>query len=261
LTVQKSFDAYKEVLFKLLHPSGTKVIPINALKSQEFIEVHKETFQSNTQTLGHYTGDPGSNASMYSTFENASNNIIKFDALVGANIANIALPGSLVSLITPNGPNVFSEIISVNYTSNTAVIRDNVFLSFANVATANVLTSNNRINILSATGQYDVINDGLYSNTANKIRDIIFAGDRIRVVSGSNTFHGTVSWISYSNNVIGANTTIPFTSNTANISIGRTIATTNVEFYNSLGTVYYPELITQDGKNIITQDNREIILG
>lgn len=66
---------------------------------------------------------------MYSTFENASNNIIKFDALVGANIANIALPGSLVSMVTPNGPNVFSEIISVNYTSNTAVIRDNVFLS------------------------------------------------------------------------------------------------------------------------------------
>lgn len=261
LTVQKSFDAYKEVLFKLLHPSGTKVIPINALKSQEFIEVHKETFQSNTQTLGHYTGDPGSNATMYSTFENTSNNIIKFDALVGANIANIALPGSLVSVITPNGPNVFSEIISVNHTSNTAVIRDNVFLSFANVATANVLTSNDRINILSATGQYDVINDGLYSNTANKIRDIIFAGDRIRVVSGSNTFHGTVSWINYSNNVIGANTTIPFTSNTANISIGRTIATSNVEFYNSLGTVYYPELITQDGMNITTQDNREIILG
>ena len=197
LTVQKSFDAYKEVLFKLLHPSGTKVIPINALKSQEFIDVHRETAQSNTHTLGFYTGDPGSNATMYSTFENASNNIIKFDALVGANIENIALPGSLVSLINPNGPNVFSEIISVNYTSNTAVIRDNVFLSFANVATANVLTSNDRINILSVTNQYDVINDGQYSNTANKIRDIIFAGDRIRVVSGSNTFHGTVSWINY----------------------------------------------------------------
>lgn len=50
LTVQKSFDAYKEVLFKLLHPSGTKVIPINALKSQEFIDVHKESVESNTHT-------------------------------------------------------------------------------------------------------------------------------------------------------------------------------------------------------------------
>jgi hypothetical protein len=261
LTVQKSFDAYKEVLFKLLHPSGTKVIPINALKSLHSNDNHRETQQANTHTLGYYTGDPGSNATMYSTFENASNNIIKFDALVGANLANIVTIGSMISLTQNYGPNVYSGVISVNHTSNTAVIRDNVFLSFANVATANVTTSNNRINILSVTDQYDVINNGEYSNTANKIRDIVFAGDRIRVVSGSNTFHGTVSWISYSNNVIGANTTIPFSSNTANVSIGRNLVTSNVEIYNSLGTIYYPELITQNGFNIVTQDNREIILG
>ena len=261
LVVQKSFDAYKEVLYKLLHPSGTKVIPINALKSEETIDIHKESYQSNTHTLGFYTGDPGSNAAMYSTFENTSNNIIKFDALVGSNIATIALPGSLVSLIYGYGPNVFSEIISVNHVSNTAVIRDNVYLSFANVATANVLTSNNRINIRSVTDQYDVINNGEYSNTANKMRDIVFIGDRIRVVNGASTFHGTVTYVEYSNNVIFANTTIPFSSNSANISIGRTLVTSNVEFYNSLGTIYYPELITQNGMNITTQDNREIILG
>jgi hypothetical protein len=111
------------------------------------------------------------------------------------------------------------------------------------------------------TNEYDIINNGEYSNTANKIRDIIFAGDRIRVVSGVNVFHGTVSSISYSNNVIFANTTLSFTSNTANISIGRTLATSNVQFFNSLGTIYFPELLTQDGLNIVTQDNREIILG
>jgi hypothetical protein len=164
-------------------------------------------------------------------------------------------------LVHPYGPNVFSEIISVNHLSNTAVIRDNVYLSFANVATANVLTSNNRINIRSVTDQYDIINNGQYSNTANKMRDIVFVGDRIRVVNGASTFHGTVSYVSYSNNVIFANTTIPFTSNTANVSIGRTIVTSNVEIYNSLGTIYYPELLTQDGREITAQDGRTIILG
>jgi hypothetical protein len=261
LTVQKSFNAYKEVLFKLLHPSGTRVIPINALKSEKAINVHRETHQSNTQTLGFYTGDPGSSAAIYSSFNNTSNNIIKFNDLVGANIAEIAFVGSKISLIQPNGPNVYSQIISVDQVSNTAVIKDNVFLSFANVATANVLSSNNRINILSATNEYDVINNGEYSNTENKIRDIIFTGDRIRVVSGSNTFHGTVTYISYSNNVIFANTTIPFSSNSANISVGRNIVTSNVQFFNSLGTVFFPELLTQDNKNIVTQDNRVIILG
>lgn len=261
LTVQKSFDAYKDVLFKLLHPSGTKIIPINALKSQETLDINKESFQANSHTLGFYTGSTSSNAAMYSTFENASNNIIKFDALAGANIANIAIPGSSVSLIYPYGPNVYSEIISVSHTSNTAVIRDNVYLSFANVATANVLTSNNRINILSVTDQYDVINNGEYSNTSNKMRDIVFIGDRIRVVNGASTFHGTITYVQYSNNVIFANTTIPFSSNSANISIGRTIVTSNVEFYNSLGTIYYPELITQDNKSLTTQDGRILILG
>jgi hypothetical protein len=164
-------------------------------------------------------------------------------------------------LIYGYGPNVFSEIISVNHVSNTAVIRDNVYLSFANVATANVLTSNNRINIRSVTNQYDVINNGEYSNTANKMRDIVFIGDRIRVVNGASTFHGTVTYVEYSNNVIFANTTIPFSSNSANISIGRTLVTSNVEFYNSLGTIYYPELLTQDNREITTQDGRTIILG
>jgi len=261
LTVQKSFDAYKEVLFKLLHPSGTKVVTTNALKSQEEINVHRETHQANTHTLGFYTDNPASTASMYSNFERPSNNIIKFGSLVGADIEEIALPGSIISLIQNNGPNVYSEIISVNNISNTAVIRDNVYLSFANVATANVLTSNNRINILSVTNQYDVINNGQYSNTANKMRDIVFIGDRIRVVDGASTFHGTVTFVSYANNVIFANTTIPFSSNSANISIGRTLATSNVQFFNSLGTVFYPQLLTQDGFNIVTQDNKELILG
>lgn len=261
LIVQKSFDAYKDVLFKLLHPSGTKVTPINALKSQADVSIHRESFESNSQPLSYYTGNTSSTASMYSTFENASNNIIKFTNLSGANLAAIINVGSIISVTHVYGPNVYSEIISVNQASNTAVITDNVFLSFANVATANVLTSNNRINILSLTGQYDVINNGEYSNTANKMRDIVFVGDRIRVVNGASTFHGTVTYVSYSNNVIFANTTLGFTSTSANVSIGRTLSSTDVDIYNSLGTVFYPELITQDNREITTQDDRTLLLG
>lgn len=264
LTVQASFAAYKELLYKLVHPSGTKIIPFNALKSQNEITVHRESFKSNSHPLGYYTGDPGSNAALFTTFENPSNNIIHFGSLVGANLAQIINVGSIVSVSQSYGPNVYSEVLSVNYTSNNIVIRDNVFTSFANVATANVLTSNNRINILSLTGQYDLINNGQYSNTANKLRDIAFIGDRIRVVDTANTsnvFHGTVTYVSYPNNVIFANTTLGFTSNTANVSIARDVVSNQVVIYNSLGTVFYPELITQDGKNLITQDGRELILG
>ena len=261
LIVQKSFDAYKDVLFKLLHPSGTKVIPINALKSQTTVRMHRESFESNSEPLSYYTGTTSSTASMYSTFANPSNNIIKFSNLSGANIAAIMNVGTKISITHDYGPNVFSEIISVNGASNTAVIRDNVFLSFANVATANVLTSNNRINISSLTGEYNIINNGEYSNAANPMRDIVFVGDRVRVVSGSNVFNGTVTYVSYSNNVIFANTTLGFTSTSANVSIGRTLSGTDVHIYNTLGTVFYPELLTQDNRSLKTQDNRTLLLG
>lgn len=263
LTVQKSFDAYKDVLFKLLHPSGTKIIPINALKSQETIENNRESFQANSHTLHYYTGSTSSNATIYTNFTNKSNNIVKFDALAGANIALFMFPGAKFSINSTNGPNVFSEIISVNYTSNTAVIKDNVFTSFANVATANVTTSNNRINIRTVTNEYDIINNGEYSNTSNKMQDIAFIGDSIRVVSGSNAFYGTIAYVSYSNNVIFANTTIPFTSTTANVSISRNVSAYDgsVNIYNSLGSVFFPELITQSGQSITTQDGRILILG
>ena len=263
LTVQKSFDAYKDVLFKLLHPSGTKIIPINALKSQEKIKNHRESYQANSHTLNYHTGTVASSATIYTNFTNKSNNIVKFDLLAGANIATFIFPGSKISINSTNGPNVYSQIISVNYTSNTAVIKDNVFTSFANVATANVTSSNNRINISTVTNEYDIINNGEYSNTANKMQDIAFIGDSIRVVSGSSAFYGTITYVSYSNNVIFANTTIPFTSNTANVSISRNVTAAGglVNIYNSLGSVFFPELITQSGQSITTQDDRILILG
>ena len=75
---------------------------------------------------------------------------------------------SLVSLIfNPCGPNVFSEIISVNYASNTAVIRDNVILSFANVATANVLTSTQTIRL---GGQVDIGQAGIPRRDQAQVR-------------------------------------------------------------------------------------------
>ena len=263
LTVQKSFDAYKDVLFKLLHPSGTKIIPVNAIKSQETIDNNRESYQANSHSLNYYTGAVASNATIYTNFSNVSNNIIKFDALAGANIATFVFPGARISMTSAHGPNVYSEIISVNYTSNTAVLRENVFTSFANVATAGVTTSNNRINIKTVTNQYDIINNGEYSNTSNKMEDIVFIGDSIRVVSGSNAFYGTVAYVSYSNNVIFANTTIPFTSTTANVSVTRNAYAYDgsVNIYNSLGSVFFPELLTQSGNNITTQDGKLLILG
>jgi hypothetical protein len=264
LKVQKSFEAYRTVLYRLLHPAGTKVKPITTIKAntQEII-VHREAFFSNSHALSYYTGTTASNAAMYASFANPSNNIIKFSNLSSANLEQIVKVGSKISF-TYNGygPNVYSEVISVSNSSSSAVIRDNVYLRFANVAYANITTSSNKITLPSLTGRYDLINNGEYNYPLTKVRDIFAPGDKIRVGNTTNIFYqGTVTYVSYSNNVLFVT---PASSNTANlllISTGRDIQSDDVFIYNSLGTVFYPELTTENGDTITTQNGTRLILG
>jgi hypothetical protein len=263
LKVQKSFDAYRTVLYRLLHPAGTKVKPITTIKAntQEII-VHREAFFSNSHALSYYTGTTSSNAAMYASFEKPSNNIIKFTNLSGANLEQILKTGNRISF-TYNGfgPNVYSEIVSVSKTSNTAVIKDNVYLRFANVAYANLISSSGKITIPSLTGSYDLINNGEYVYRLTKVRDIFCVGDVLRANSGANSYSGTVTYVSYSNNVLFVTPSPSFTANLALVSSGRDIKSDDVFIYNSLGTVFYPELTTETGDTIITEDGRRLILG
>jgi hypothetical protein len=262
LSVQKSFDAYQDALYKLLHPAGTKVIPINALKSTATINVNSESFQSNSVPLSYFTGTTGSNATVYATFSNPSNNIIKFDALVGANIANFINVNTIISVSNTHGPNLFSKVTSVNFTSNTVTVSDNVFLRFANVAFANTRSSNTQINITAITDQYDIVNNGEWSNTQNKLQDLAFIGDQIRVyANAASDYTGTITYVSYSNNAIFVTPAPTFAANNANVWIGRNLVSTNINIYNILGDPGTPYLTAQNGDVLITQDNEVITLG
>jgi hypothetical protein len=262
LKVQESFSAYKEVLYGLLHPSGTKVIPVNTLKSQAKINVENLTYGSNSLPLAYYTGTAGSNARVFGSFTNTSNNIIKFDALAGANIAEFINVNTILAISNTNGPNLYSTVISVNHTSNTVVVRDNIFLRYANVARGNVVNTNTRINITEITNQYDLINNGEYSNTENKFRDIAFAGDNVRIYyDSSNIYMGTITYVEYSNNVIFVSPAPTFNGNNSLITVGRDLLSTDVHIYNTVGIPGTPYLTTQSGDVLITQDNSVITLG
>jgi hypothetical protein len=263
LVVQKSFDAYKDVLFKLVHPSGTKIVPINALKSEITIDNHRESFESNSNPLYHFTGTAGSNAAVYYSGSSTSNNILQFYNLAGANLASIISANVIVSLNSDTGPNIYSEIISVDSTSNTAVIKDNVFTTFANVVLGTATSGNNRINISDVTGQYDIINNGEYSNANNYIEDIIFKNDVLNIVKsdGSASHTATVTYVSYSNNVIFLNSAPSFSGTNSLITVNRTIDYTDINIFNNLGTVYFPQLVTQSGSILTTQDGKILLLG
>lgn len=236
LTVEKSFEAYKTTLFKLLHPSGTKVIPINALKSEATINVNSESTDSNSYALYHYTGSLSSNAIVYGSFTNPSNNVIKFYGLSTSNIANVINVGSTIFASNVNGPNLVSKVTSVSYTTNTVTVSSNLFTRFANVAFANVISSNTRINITSITDQYDLFNNGEYSNTQNKLQDIIFIGDTIRLYQNATSdYTGTVTYVSYANTTVFVTPAPSFSSNSANVWIGRNLvaSATDINIYNT----------------------------
>lgn len=261
LVVQKSFSAYSVILKNLLHPAGAKVVPVNALKSQANIVHTKDSFESNTLPLSYYTGTAGSNATVYATFSNPSNNIIKFDALVGANIANFINVNSYISVSNTHGPNLYSKVISVDHTSNTVTVAENVYLRFANVAVASVISGNTQINITSITNQYDLVNNGEYSNNENKLQDIVFIGDSLRIANGTHDYTGTVSYVSYSNGAIFVTSAPTFNGSSMNVSVGRNLVSTNINIYNTLGEAGTPYLTTQSGDVLLTQSGDVITLG
>lgn len=258
LTLEKEISKYRNTLLDLLHPTGTRVLGRYALKSNSALNLSADSLLEEGHTLGYYTGDPGSYATMTSSWTNQSNNIVEFHALVGANLEQIIVPGDSITLTTTDGFKVHSEVVSVSGTpANTVTLTDNTWLTFANVAYVAANSGNTVINISSLTGSYDIINNGNYSNTAYPLMDIVFAGDKILV---ANNTEKTVSSVNYVQGTITL--TSPLTSSVNSLmSVMRTVSTNDVTIQGFVGIVFYPELTTEDGTIITTEDGKVILLG
>ncbi len=258
ITLEKEIAAYRDTLLNLLHPAGMKVIGRYAMKSNAMTDLTTVSALDTGFPLGYYTGDPGSYVTMSSTWDNYSNNIVNFEALVGANLENIVLPNSSLAITLTNGFQIFSEVAEIyGNGANNVVLKDNVWLTYANVAFVTANAGSNVINITSLTGSYDIVNNGEYSNTQYPLKDIVYAGDKVLVANNTEQTVQSVDW---------EGGTVTLTSNLANtvnslMSVQRTVSTTDVIIYGPVGLQYSPELVTQAGDTIITQDNNIITLG
>jgi hypothetical protein len=259
LTVEKEIAKYKDVLLNLLHPSGMKVVGRFAMKSDAYVNYHGLEGLYTGKSLTSYTGYPGSSVTMVTDFTNTSNNILKFNNLAGANLAGFLFSNSIIEVTPTHGPNIRSELISFSTTSNTVVLKDNTWLTFANVAFVSANTNSNVINIKSLTNSYNIVNNGNYSNTSYPLKDIVYAGDRILI--GSNTSNSrVVSSVDYINGKIYLTSNSSLTSANTLLTVNRTLsAQTSVRIYGPLGQQYIPQLITESG-NILTTEAGEIIL-
>lgn len=260
ITVQKEIAKYRDVLLNLLHPTGMNILGRYEMKSDyKFNFIAQEALKQG-KPLSFYTGYLGSSVSMYSDFTNKSNNILHFDNLAGADIGGFIFANSTIEVNPVNGPKIISQIESIDTTSNTVTLKSNTWLTFGNVAYAGGYASTNAVYILGLTGAYDIINYRNYSNTSYPLMDIVYPGDTILV---QNNYPKTVSHIDYTtgNGIIylTSNLDYPFSSL---MSVNRTLsAQTDVKIYGATGIQYTPQLITEDGSIITTEDDRIILLG
>jgi hypothetical protein len=265
ITVEKEIAKYKEVLLGLLHPLGTNVLGRYGLKSNNSVEYHSYSALNDGRNLSYHLGGFVSNAVTIATdFTNKSNNIIKFNNLLGANLTNIFTANvSSIQISTKNGPNVFSEVVSVNEAAETITLASNVWLTYSNVATITGNTGSNTLNITSLTGLYDLMNNGQYTDADYPIRDIVFVGDSVLV---DNNTSKIVNQIDYVNGKIYLTANLSSTTNSylhvkRNFIANSSLSSSQIKVYGSVGLSYIPELITQSGQTLETEDGKIILLG
>ena len=146
--------------------------------------------------MSYYIGEHVSDAvSIVTDFNNKSNNVIVFDHLLGANLETFIDNSSIIYIESQNGPNVYSEIISVNGSANTITLASNVILTYSNVAVVTGASGQNTLNITSLTGKYDLMNNGNYKYPAYPIRDIVYVGDTILVDNNTSKIVKTVDYL------------------------------------------------------------------
>ena len=266
IIVEKSIQSYKDILLNLLHPSGTRAIGKYRMRSNGNIQAHMTSALSQGQTLYYYTNDASANVRMFADFNQKHTNIMQLNNIgAGTNIATFIFPNTFIRLTPTIGPNIYSKITGVDYLSNTITIEDKTTLTFSSVAKVRANASSNTINITSLTGTYNIINGGAYSNTAYPLKDIVYVGDRILIPN--NTVR-TVQSIDFTNNTLTVSS--PVTSNSngymtvsrATFVAGGTIGKAEqITFYGPVGVQYFPELATEDGRILTTEDDKIIILG
>lgn len=257
ITVGKEIEKYRDILLNLLHPTGMKVLGRYALKSDVSYNYHGLEALNQGYTLQSYTGYPGSSVTMVADFENKSNNILQFENLAGAELNTFVFEDSIVEVTTENGPNIRSGIVSIDNEANTITLSTNTWLTFANVANIQANSGTNMINILSLTGLYDYINNANYSDPAYPLKDIVFAGDKVLI---ANNTEQIVESVDYINGIIYLTGTLTDDA-LSTLAVNRTINTTGVKIFGPVGTQYVPQLVTQDGQQLITEDDKIILLG
>ena len=260
ITLEKEIAKYRDTLLGLLHPTGMKVLGRYAMKSNSSLVFSAYDELEKGYPLSYYTGTNGSYVTMSTDWSTYSNNVIQFNYLAGADITQFIFANDYIKFETANGDFVTSKVISVTGgSSNTVVIQDNVWLTFANVAYVSANAGANQINIISLTNSYDYINGGVYSDEQYPIRDIVRVGDKVLI---ANNTERTVTSVDFTNNIVYVNSNISSNVSNSFISVNRTLISYDgdVKIIGPEGVQFLPQLTTEDNLIITTENDLILVL-
>jgi hypothetical protein len=237
IAVEQPIFKYRDAVKGLLHPSGLNVLGKDLLRSNGVFGMSSNSnplFYTEAQL---YANSPSLNVEMQLVGNSSFTKEVLFNNLT-QNLSSTFIDSEYIQIVVENGYDqnaspyiVYSGIDSVNNTTNTVTLTSGTFLRFANVALGYTDGGDFIIvdqSSLTNTPNYDIINNGKYSNANNHLVDIVFANDII-TISGS-----SYSVINVSSNLIYVNTStiaVGDSSNTVPFTINRTISTSNVNIF------------------------------
>jgi hypothetical protein len=253
LSVERALKTYKDLVLNLVHPSGMQLRGryllnsangFNMQTSNTFqVGFHMDTF-AGPSALGRIEIDTNT--------DQISTNIIRFVNTVTANIGNTVFANDVIEFTANNNLRAYSTITEVDWANNQVYTQDNVFVLFANVAIGSAEASSNVINITSVTGQYD--GNFVDPTPANSI---IFVNDSVSLNGGP---YYTVQQVFSNGNILVANSSFGPIEN-AYITVNKSANTDAVIVYGVIVPYVYPELLTEDGKILLTESGFTILAG
>jgi hypothetical protein len=266
ITLEKEIAKYRNILYNLLHPSGMQAIGRYALKSQKVVNTTATQALYTGNTLYHYLTTNTILPTIYSSTSNPSNNIIKFvNWFGGLNVSDIFLPNvTTFRMITTHGQLITGDVVGVNNTANTLILKQNVWTTFANAFYATGTAGSNTINITNIyTGinSYATINGGLYSNTAYPLHDLLFGNNNPDTIVVANNTVLTVATVDYPNNIAYLTTNLA-NNFSSNVTVYRTFVsnTGSTIVFGASGIVYTETLLTEDGREIQAENGNTILI-
>lgn len=254
LSTSQALAKYKELVLNLLHPSGMRMIGRNLLKSANSFNLSSEDALQIGYPLSYVAGSAAyATLSVNSSSTTISNNIIKLTNVISGNIGNTIFANDIIEFSATNNIRAYSTITNVDWSNNQIYMADNVFLTFANVAFASVNATSNIINITTLTGQYD----GKFRELT-PANSIFFVGDSISLNNGG-TFYTVTKIFANGNFSISNNSLGPITN--TRITVNKNANTQSVMIYGDVGLYDTPQLVTENGESLMTENDLFILIG